>query len=209
MLVPPGAHVLVAVSGGSDSTALLVALRDLGRQVTAAHYDHALRKESQRDVEHVARLCAGIGAPLVTGRRTSSLPRGSRQAAARRLRYAFLEGAREQVGADLIALGHTADDTVEGVLLHLERGCALAGLRGMPARRGHYVRPLLGAWRADLRAALAAAGYDWLEDPTNGDVAYARARVRHQLLPRLESDPPRVAKTCATDRPQADRLARR
>jgi len=204
--VPSDAHVLVAVSGGSDSTALLVALHELGRRVTAAHYDHALREESRRDAEHVTRLCAELGVPLVTGRRAASLPRGSRQAAARRLRYAFLESAREQAGADLIALGHTADDTVEGVLLHLERGCALAGLRGMPARRGRIVRPLLGAWRADLRAALAAAGYDWLDDPTNGDVAYARARVRHQLLPRLETDCPGLTGRLRAVADRADRL---
>lgn len=193
-LVPPGAHVLVAVSGGSDSTALLVGMHELGHRLTAAHYDHALRPDSQADAHHVARLCARLGVPLVRERRQGALPPGSRQAAARRLRYEFLERARRQTGAGLIALAHTADDAVEGMLLHLQRGCALAGLRGMPARRGRIVRPLLTAWRRDLRAALLAADITWREDPGNADLAYARARVRHQLLPRLESDRPGLAR---------------
>jgi tRNA(Ile)-lysidine synthase len=192
--VPRDSHVLVAVSGGSDSTALLVGLHELGRMVTAAHFDHALRPGSAEDAQFVARLCDRLGVPLIRARRDRELPRGSRQAAARRLRYEFLERARAAAGAGLVALAHTADDQVEGMLLHLSRGCAFAGLRGMPARRGRIVRPLLGAWRRDLRAALKSAGFAWLEDPANADLAYARARVRHQLLPRLERDRPGITR---------------
>lgn len=189
-LIPPGAHVLAAVSGGSDSTALLLALHGSGVRVTAAHYDHALRPGSEADARHVAELCGSLGVPLIAERRTQAPARGSRQAAARRLRYEFLDRVRGRAGAELVALGHTADDVVEGVVLHLLRGCGLAGMRGMPARRGYWVRPLLGAWRADLRAALRASGIGWLEDPSNQDARYARSRVRHELLPRLERDRP-------------------
>lgn len=189
-LIPPGRHVLVAISGGADSTALLLALLALPVRVTAAHYDHALRPDSARDAGHVRELCSRLGVPLLEARRAEAIGKGSPEAAARRLRLDFLERARAEAGADLIALGHTADDLAEGVLLHLLRGCGLAGARGMPPARGRLVRPLLVARRADLRAALREAGIGWLEDPTNADRGQARARLRHELLPRLESDRP-------------------
>lgn len=190
---PAGARVLVALSGGPDSTALLLWLLAAGRDVAAAHFDHGLRGGSEADSEHVARLCAGLGVELVSGRRDRPLPRGSLQAGARTLRYGFLDGALAATGRDLVALGHTADDVVEGALLHLLRGAGPAGLRGMPERRGHFIRPLLAVWRADIDAYLAGAGVRVLADPSNLDSArFARARVRHQLLPALELARPGV-----------------
>src|SRR5256886_15115941 len=147
-------RVVVAVSGGPDSTALLIALREAGRDIVAAHYDHALRDGSDAVARQVAELCARIGVPLITQRRTEALPKGSLQAAARSLRYAFLERARIEAGADVVALAHTADDVVEGSVLHLLRGCGLPGLRGMPARRGHFLRPMLGVWKSEGREFL-------------------------------------------------------
>ncbi len=191
VLLNPGERALVAFSGGPDSTALLLWLEESGVKLTAAHFDHALRAESAQDADHVAGVCARLGVPLVRGCRTEPLSRGSRQAAARALRYEFLLRARQATGSDVVCLGHTADDVVEGVLIHLLRGAALAGLRGMPRTRGPFVRPLLDVWRTDVEAYLEARGIVPLRDPANADtVRYARARVRHVLLPALERDLP-------------------
>ena len=160
----------------------------------AAHYDHALRDGSEVAAHQVAELCAKLGVPLISERRTEPLPRGSLQAGARRLRYAFLDRARLAAGADVVALAHTADDVVEGAVLHLLRGCGLAGMRGMPARRGHYVRPFLHVWRSELRALLEERGVVAYEDPSNVDTRFARVRVRLHILPALERDRPGITK---------------
>jgi tRNA(Ile)-lysidine synthase len=190
---PPGT-TMVAVSGGPDSTALLVALHEAGHQVVAAHYDHALREDSANAARQVAELCARLGIPLVAERRAEPMPAGSLQAAARKLRYAFLERARLEAGAEVVALAHTADDVVEGAVIHLLRGCGIAGLRGMPARRGHFVRPLLNVWRKDVLAFLHARGLETYPDPANDDLRFARARVRHVILPALERDRPGITR---------------
>jgi tRNA(Ile)-lysidine synthase len=173
---------------------LLVAAREQGYEVVAAHYDHALQPGSRTAAEHVANLCTKLGVELVTERRSAAVPRGSLQAAARELRYSFLERARTETAAEVVALGHTADDLVEGVVLHLMRGCGLAGLRGMPARRGPFVRPLLSVWRRDVVDFLLRRGIDALEDPANSNTAYARVRVRHEILPALERDMPGIVR---------------
>jgi tRNA(Ile)-lysidine synthase len=182
--------MLVALSGGPDSTALLLLLRDAGIPVVAAHFDHGLRAGSDQEAVQVARLCARLGVELIAARRSAALAPGSVQAAARILRYRFLEGALATAGLATVALGHTADDLVEGALLHLLRGAGLAGMRGMPARRGPFVRPLLGSWGSDVEAYLAERGVEPIRDPSNRDLRYARIRVRLQLLPRLEADRP-------------------
>lgn len=203
----PGTRALAAVSGGPDSTALLVWLLESGVDVTAAHFDHALRADSARDAGYVALLCARLGVPLIQGRRARQLPRGSVQAAARALRYEFFERARRETGCDVVCLGHTADDVVEGALMHLLRGSALAGLRGMPERRGPYFRPFLRVWRADVEAYLGVRAIEPLRDPSNADTSrFARARVRHVLLPRLEQDRPGLSRRLLAAAETAARL---
>ena len=182
--------MLVALSGGPDSTALLLALREAGIPVIAAHFDHALRPGSGQDAAAVARLCTALGVELITGVRTEALAAGSLQAAARAARYLFLERTLHECGLATAALGHTADDLVEGALMHLLRGSGLAGMRGMPARRGPYVRPLLGCWRSEIEAFLELRAVRPLRDPSNLDLRFARVRVRRELLPRLERDCP-------------------
>lgn len=193
-LIRPGSRVLVAVSGGPDSTALLVAMHELGLDVTGAHFDHALRAGSELVARGVGELCDGLGVELVTERRVSAMPRGSVQAGARAIRYAFLEQARALVGAEVVALAHTADDQVEGAVLHLMRGCGISGLRGMPARRGEYVRPMLAVWRREVVDFLAQRGITAYADPANTDLHFARARVRHEILPALERDRPGIGR---------------
>jgi len=191
-LIAPGRHMLVAVSGGPDSTALLVALQEEGHSVVAAHYDHALQPESGRAAEHVRALCGRLGIDVLVERRERAMPRGSMQAGARALRYEFLERARAQAGADVVAVAHTADDVVEGVVLHLLRGCGLAGLRGIPDRRGVFVRPLLNVWRREVEDYLRLRGVESLQDPANSNTAFARVRVRRDVLPALERDRPGI-----------------
>src|SRR5947209_16604833 len=183
MATPPAGRILAAVSGGPDSTALLIALHESGHDLVAAHYDHALRDGSADVARQVAELCARLGVTLIGERRTEAVPKGSLQAAARKLRYAFLDRARVEAAAEVVALAHTADDVVEGVVLHMLRGCGLAGFRGMPARRGHYVRPFLDVWKSDLRTFLEQRGGLPYEDPANLESRLARVRFRSRSAP--------------------------
>jgi tRNA(Ile)-lysidine synthase len=191
-LLRPGARVLAAVSGGPDSTALLIGLHECGYDLVAAHYDHALREGSELVAQQVAALCGQLGVPLITERRSAKMPKGSVQSAARELRYEFLDRSRQEAGADTVAIAHTADDLVEGMALHLLRGCGLSGFRGMPATRGHYVRPLLGVWRSEVVEFLRRRNVVPYEDPANMDVAFARVRARLHFLPALERDRPGI-----------------
>ena len=193
-LIASGDRVLVAVSGGPDSTALLLALHEEGHDVVAAHYDHALQPGSAAAADHVRDLSERLGVEVLTERRATPMPRGSVQAGARTRRYEFLERARAQAGADVVAIAHTADDVVEGVVLHLLRGSGLAGMRGMPARRGVFVRPLLSVWRSEVADYLDRRGIKALQDPANSNPAYARVRVRRDILPALERDRPGIVR---------------
>jgi tRNA(Ile)-lysidine synthase len=180
------APILVGFSGGPDSTALLLLLQEAGCDLVAAHYDHALRPESAADAAWVRDVCDRLGIPVVSERRAAPLPRGSVEAAARALRYEFLERAATAHRCELIALAHTADDQAETVVMNLLRGAGPAGLRGMPARRGRVVRPLLGVTRGQILAWLKQRAATYLDDATNRDVRFLRARVRHLLMPHLD-----------------------
>lgn len=185
-LVPIGSRLLLALSGGADSTALLHLLLDVAGarrlELHAAHFDHAVRPRSARDAERVLDACERLGVPARVGR-AGGLGRG--QAELRAARYRFLRAEADRVEADRIALAHQRDDQVETVLFRLGRGTGLRGLAGIPARRGRVVRPLLPFGRDELAAYLDARGVAWLRDPSNRDRRYARPRVRHDLLPAL------------------------
>lgn len=181
-------RVLVALSAGPDSTALLAALaalREAGEiaALSALHVDHGLRPGSAADGECAAETCRRLGVPL-TCVRVQVAP-GNVQAEARRARYAALRAEAERVAATRIATGHTRTDQAETVLLRLLRGAGARGLAGIPPRRGMLVRPLIDRSRAEGLAYLAALGLAWCEDPTNATDHYARNRVRHHLLPAI------------------------
>jgi tRNA(Ile)-lysidine synthase len=189
--------VCVALSGGLDSVVLLHLLRfPLRRQVgplSAAHLDHAMRPDSDADARWVAGLCRAWEVPL-TSHRAAVPPRS--EADARRIRYAFLEGAAP-TGA-LILTGHHADDQAETVLFRLSRGSGLGGLRGIAPRRGRVVRPLLPFGRHELAGYAADVGLAFRTDPTNLELDYARNRIRHRVLPELERARPGAARELAT-----------
>jgi tRNA(Ile)-lysidine synthase len=183
-----GAHVLVALSGGCDSVVLLHLLRfhaaDPTLRVSAAHYDHAMRPESDRDACWVRGLCAAWGVPLVA-ERADRAPAGER--AAREARYRFLLRALRESGATLLATAHHADDQAETVLFRVLRGTGVRGLAGIPALRADgVVRPLLPFWRGEIRRYARARALRWRPDPTNRSVHPARNRIRLELLPAAE-----------------------
>lgn len=194
-MLAPGSHVLCAVSGGADSVCLLHWLKgraaEDGFALTAAHFDHRLRgAESQRDAAFVEKLCREWKIPCVVGSGDVSGEAGRRgtgiEETARALRYDFLEKTAAEVGADLIATAHNANDNVETMLLHLIRGSGLQGLTGIRPRRGKLIRPLLTTPRAEILAYLEEHRLPHVEDSTNADTAYARNRLRHQVIPLLE-----------------------
>ena len=191
--IPNGAAIVLAVSGGPDSTALLhgsaAMAPERGWRLTVAHLDHGLRETSAAEAARVASTAAAMGLRAEVRRvdvaAVAAAEHRSIEDAGRQARYRFLEQVAAPLEA-LVATAHTADDAAETVILRLARGSGLRGLRGIPASRGRIVRPLLRARRAALRAALDAAGIAYLTDPSNQDLAHARNRVRAELLPAIE-----------------------
>lgn len=181
--------MVVALSGGGDSTALLHLLRGIGaeRELTllAAHFDHGLRPGSAAEAERVADSVRSVGIALRVGCPASRLP--ADQASLREARYEFLEDVADEVGAERVATAHQADDQAETVLFRVLRGSGLAGLAGIPARRRRIVRPLLPFGRHELRSWLSTERISWLEDPSNEDSRWARPRIREEVLPAAEA----------------------
>jgi tRNA(Ile)-lysidine synthase len=196
-LLRDGRRVLVALSGGADSVALLLILRELERDgavvvAGAAHLNHLLRgADADADEAFCAELSARLGVPFLAGRvDVAALARAGKRSledAARTARYAFLERAADTLGADAIAVGHTKDDQAETFLLRLLRGAGARGLAAIHPRAGRVIRPLIDIERAALRDYLGAGGQAFREDATNADVSIPRNRVRHELIPLLES----------------------
>ena len=182
-LLAPGAPVLVLLSGGRDSVCLLDLAVRLGCDVGALHIDHRLRPDSAADAEFCADLCRRLSVDL-TVRQLDGPPVGNVQAWARDRRYDAASELAEPRGA-AIATGHTATDQVETVLYRLAASPGRRALLGMAARSGRVVRPLLTVTREETAAYCAERGLPWREDPSNASDAYARNRVRAELLPAL------------------------
>jgi tRNA(Ile)-lysidine synthase len=197
---PPSAWadvtVLVAVSGGTDSVALLRAMAALktggdGR-LYAAHLNHRLRPEADDDERFVVDLCGRLKVTCEVGRADvmQSATGDGVEAAARAARYRFLEETAGRLGARFVATAHTADDQAETVLQRILRGTGIRGLSGMGRARplGHAVliRPMLEIRRAELAAYLEALGQPFCHDRSNADPRFTRNRIRNQLLPRLQ-----------------------
>ena len=194
-LLQPGAslRLAAAVSGGADSMALLLLLRQLqprfGYTLSACHVNHGLRGQSaDRDEAFVRVECARLGVPLRVFHAAElvSPPVHAGEDWARRLRYTAFAQLQGQ-GIDAIATAHTANDQAETLLLRLARGTGLHGAGGIRPRRGCYLRPLLCLSRVETEAVCRAAGQPWVTDETNDTDAYARNRLRHSALPALES----------------------
>jgi tRNA(Ile)-lysidine synthase len=193
----PHQAVLLAVSGGPDSTALMLlaarwrAARTDGPRLYAATIDHGLRAEARAEAQAVAALAGTLGIPHAILDWAGIKPAQGLQEAARDARYELLAGHARAIGADAIATAHTLDDQAETVLFRLMRGSGIAGLAGIPTERPlgelALLRPLLGAPKAALIAYCREAGVAFIEDPSNRNPRFARARLR-KLLPLLAAE---------------------
>lgn len=181
-------RILLGLSGGADSTALLralCALREKGVILSAVHVNHGLRTAAAEDEAFCRALCDQQDVPLHVLRVEVS-PHGSTEAAAREARYAAFYDAMQKTGAQTLALAHHMDDQAETVLLHLLYGAGAAGLSGMAEYRAPLWRPLLSLRRAEIQDALRQVGQPWREDESNGDIAFTRNLIRARILPVME-----------------------
>ncbi len=194
MLPPGGGIMLCAVSGGRDSMCLLHYLYSVsascGFTVAAGHFNHAMRPEADSDEQFVRNFCAERDIPFYTEKapvyEKAQEWKLSVEETGRHLRYEFLSRTAETIGAASVATAHHKDDNAETVLLNLLRGSGSEGLGGIPPVRGIFIRPLLETSRAEIEAYCAEHGIGHVEDSTNYDTHYARARLRHELWPQLE-----------------------
>jgi len=196
--------VIVGVSGGADSLCLLYVLQRQGYPVVVAHLDHMLRPSSKAEARQVQSIAASLKVPFVMEQTDiagfASQEGQTIEAAARVQRYLFLFRQAEKYRAQAVAVGHHADDQVETVLMHLLRGAGLAGMGGMQYRalpnpwsaQIALVRPLLGVWKQEIQAYVAERGYPIVVDESNQDRTFLRNRVRHDLIPVMESYNPQV-----------------
>jgi tRNA(Ile)-lysidine synthase len=211
-LLKPGMRLAVALSGGADSMALLCALaersRELGLVLHAAHLHHGLRgAEADGDLEFCRDLAARLGLPFHEARvdtaaaaaadPQSGKPRESIEEAARSLRYSWFQQLMSKELLHAVATAHTLDDQAETVLAKFLRGAWTQGLAGIApeletAEAGRIVRPLLAVTRAEIEAYLRSRGQPWREDSSNRHLSFARNRIRHELLPLLESWNPQL-----------------
>ena len=196
-MVEDGETVLVAVSGGADSLALLYGLHALRSQLSCklhvVHLNHCLRPDADADAEFVQQHAARLELPCTIQR--AEVPRLVKQwklsveAAGRRARYQFYESVCPEVSATKVALGHHQDDIAETVLMNLIRGSGATGLKGIsPVRNMKFIRPLAGFTRQNIEAFLTSIGIVPRHDATNTDTYYLRNRIRRELIPQLARD---------------------
>lgn len=199
--------IIAGISGGPDSLCLLGILRENGYRVIVAHFNHKLRPDADADANAVEQSASrmNIASVIDSGdvREFAEAEKMSLEEAARTMRYRFLMEQARRVKAQAVAVGHTADDQVETVLMHFLRGAGLAGLKGMAYRtilpafddKIPIVRPLLDAWREETVVYCAAHGLRPRHDPSNDSLDFFRNRLRNQLIPILESYNPRFRET--------------
>lgn len=198
-----GKHLVVGVSGGVDSTALLLVLHYLSVRndctITAAHLNHGLRQEADEDAAWVQSLCDTLGIACIL-RKEDIAVRAEQEGigieeAGRNARYAFFEAILNEQAADLIAVGHHLGDLTEDVLMRFIRGTGWPGLSGMPgyAPERHLFRPFLTLPKSTLRAFVTYLGIQWREDHTNEENEATRNRIRNELLPLIERENPNFA----------------
>ncbi|MEZ5423461.1 MAG: tRNA lysidine(34) synthetase TilS [Pyrinomonadaceae bacterium] len=215
-----GGTVIVACSGGADSTALLLAVKELTdrkklrHSIVAAHFDHRLRKDSGEDAAFVRNLCKDRGIDFVLGS-SPVAKRGNLEENARNARYAFLTKTAKKHGAFAVLTGHTVNDQAETFLLNLVRGSGPDGLTAMPTARplakceAELVRPLLRiATREETVAYCGENDVHFRSDPMNEDARFARVRIRREVLPLLSELNPRIVQTLARTAEQFAQMPR-
>lgn len=195
----PEQPLLIGLSGGPDSLCLLDLIEKERYEITIAHMNHRLRKDADIDADFVQKIALQYRLPIICSEANvkdyASVNALSIEAAARVLRYRFLFDNAERIGAQAVLVGHTADDQVETIMLHILRGTGLRGLQGMQvisepnpwSKTIPLVRPLLSVWRHEVLAYLAERGLQPLIDSSNKDQRFMRNRIRHELFPLLES----------------------
>ena len=209
-MIAPGEHVVVAASGGADSTALLACLKTLAREMrltlTAAHLNHCIRgPEGDADAEFTRQLCETLEIPCVTEtidvKKQAEDSGENLEACARRARYAFLHRAARDAGAQKIAVGHNRNDQAETAIFRFLRGSGIEGLSAVrPVLGDGVVRPLIDCPRELIRRYLEDKNIRWREDSTNAELHYARNRIRLELIPYLEKKfNPRIIDTLARE----------
>ena len=207
-LVGPGSGGVVLLSGGADSAALTFGLASLSRSglipagsLVALHVNYGLRPEAGEDEAAARELCGRLGVELVVERAERRRAGGGNlHAWAREVRYGAAESLRGRLGMDWIAVAHTGSDLAETVLYRLATSPGTRALAAMPARRGRVIRPLLELSRAQVREAATEAGLPFVDDRSNDDPAFARTRIRKEVLPVLEELNPAALEAVATTR---------
>lgn len=195
-LIQPGDRIIIGVSGGPDSIALLYIMHDLASlldcQIIAAHLNHGLRAEANAEEAFVKEICRNIGidchARTVPVAELARQQKASLEDAGRNARYAFFNELLLTLGAQRIATAHHQDDVAETVLLHLLRGSGIKGLRGILPRSGVLIRPLLNVSKDELLNYLQTRNISYCLDQSNADEYYLRNRIRHSLIPYLQQE---------------------
>ncbi len=219
-LIPSSGPVLVGYSGGADSTTLLHLLHRSGVDIIAAHLHHGQRPEADREMRLCEAFCNELGVAFVSGK--ADVPtiadqhRTGLEEAGRHARYEFYRQAAFRLQVSAIATAHTRDDHVETVLFNLTRGTGMAGMTGIPERRDNIIRPLLPFTRSETRAYCDEHGLWTHDDPANRDISFARARIRHRVIPELRAINPeadaavaRLAETLDAEHRFLDAMAAR